>query len=170
MADTALANAQQKLYDIAARTADLNSQISAISAEIEALAAERVKLSEFIQAWHDLAGIPMPETTYVSVENAGTNPKPKRVRPKNPDRNVVVDAVLEVIGEKDMPMSRRALFEALKERGIEIQGRDPEMVLSTMLWRSQDRVVRFPTLGYWDAARSYPDADYVSSLATELFS
>jgi hypothetical protein len=37
---------------------------------------------------------------------------------------------------------------------------DPEMVLSTMLWRMRDRIARLKTGGYWLAEKAYPEAAY----------
>jgi hypothetical protein len=53
----------------------------------------------------------------------------------------------------------------LTERGLIIEGADPEMVLSTMLWRSKDRIVRLPKFGYWVAERPYVSAGYVPGQA-----
>jgi hypothetical protein len=74
---------------------------------------------------------------------------------------VVVDVALQIIQERGEPMARRELFDELAGRGIVIQGKDPEMVLSTMLWRSKEKIVRLPGHGYWPADRSYPDAHYI---------
>jgi len=166
MTDTALLNAQQRIADIDSRTSDLNAQISATYEVIKSLALERERLEGFVRVWHELVGTQMSAEAAQAVDNVVKSEKPRRVRPKNPDRLVVVDAALGLIREIGRPIGRRALYDALKARGIEIHGKDPEMVLSTMLWRSPDRVVRLPAYGYWDAEQSYPDADYISSLAS----
>ncbi len=57
-------------------------------------------------------------------------------------------------------MTRTALYEELGRRGIRLFGKDPVMVLSTMLWRSQERIVRLPNHGYWPAERTYEPAGY----------
>jgi len=164
MTDNALLNAEQRIVEIDNRINQLNSDISDIYKKIETLTAEREKLNTFVVVWHELAGLPTPPMANDSVDKQAKSLKIRLVRPKNPDRSVVVDAVLEIIRENGRPMSRSALFNALTKRNIIIQGKDPDMVLSTMLWRSQDRVVRLPPYGYWDAEQSYPEADYVSNL------
>ncbi|WP_126665606.1 hypothetical protein [Croceibacterium ferulae] len=70
-------------------------------------------------------------------------------RPKNPDRGIVVAAVSEILIEAGRPLSVEELYDALLSRGIEIRGRRPEVVLTTMLWRSRDRIDRVGNTGYW---------------------
>lgn len=41
-------------------------------------------------------------------------------------------------------MPRKELFNALAKEGLVIHGKDPEMVLITMLWRESDTIVRLP--------------------------
>ena len=57
-------------------------------------------------------------------------------------------------------MPRKALLKAVTERGIILSGKDPEMVLSTMMWRMQDEFVRLPRWGYWLKNRPYEPAEY----------
>ncbi len=106
--------------------------------------------------WHRLTGTPFTPTAAERSEIG--LPVVKRKRPKNPDRELVVEKVLEIIREHGEPVTRKDLFAALKDRGIEIHGKDAEMVLSTMLWRSQDRIERLAPFGYWPTGVEYPPA------------
>lgn len=77
-------------------------------------------------------------------------PTAKR-RPENPTRGVVVDAVCKIIAAAGRPLGITELYDQLLARDIEIQGRNPEAVLTTILWRSRDRLMRFDKTGYWPA-------------------
>lgn len=73
-------------------------------------------------------------------------------RPKNPDRLVVIAAISEILTDAGKPLGVQALYDELLKRGIEIRGRKPEVVLTTMLWRSRDRIARLGKAGYWLAS------------------
>lgn len=70
-------------------------------------------------------------------------------RPENPDRLVVVAAIKEILTDAGKPLGTQTLFDELLKRGIEIRGRKPEVVLTTMLWRSRDIIARVGKAGYW---------------------
>lgn len=107
-----------------------------------------------------LAKIKAPDTA-AGEDKGGTDaPDSPRRRVRNPSREEVVDASLAAINEAGVPMSRQQLFQAVTERGIDIQGKNPLMVFSTMLWRTQERIVRLRPYGYWPADKPYPPADY----------
>ncbi len=72
-------------------------------------------------------------------------------RPKNPKKEDVAAKARELILEHGEPMGRTELFEALSEAGVVIRGSNPEMVLSTMLWRMSSQIVRLQPHGYWPA-------------------
>jgi hypothetical protein len=90
----------------------------------------------------------------------GTSGESVRKRPRNPKRESVVDAALMMITEAGKPLSRQHLFDALSARGLTIQGKDPLMVFSTMLWRTQDRITRLRGHGYWPSSKPYAPANY----------
>ncbi|CAN5285842.1 hypothetical protein BH09PSE1_BH09PSE1_11650 [soil metagenome] len=60
-------------------------------------------------------------------------------------------------------MTRKRLFEELAHHDIVIQGANPEMVFSTMLWRMQDRFERIPKRGYWLTGVPVPNEPSASS-------
>ena len=65
----------------------------------------------------------------------------------------------QIIAVAGRPVSRGELFPRLRELGINIDGKHPQMVLSTMLWRMRDQVVRLAE-GYWLAEEPYPPLAY----------
>lgn len=83
-----------------------------------------------------------------------------RRRPGNPNRRLVVDKALELIDAVGKPIPRKNLYRMLSERGVSIQGKDPEMVLGTMLYRDE-RIVRLKKFGYWFKNRMYEPAFYI---------
>lgn len=169
MADAALEIAKGKMAEITYKIGVAEAQISALRAEIASHAKEWEKLRQFVATWYELAGTQAPADIIKPVDNSlADGPDGKRTRPKNPDRERVVEMCLQIIQEEGHPMGRRGLFDALVERGVVIQGKDPEMVLSTMLWRSKDRIVRLPNYGYWPAGAPHEDARYWPELE-ELF-
>lgn len=97
----------------------------------------------------NIEGPPEPLPSSVFPQN-GHRPTGKR-RPNNPPRAIVVDAVCEILAAARRPLQVAELYDQLLARDIEIQGRKPEVVLTTMLWRSRDRLLRFDKVGYWPA-------------------
>lgn len=81
-------------------------------------------------------------------------------RPPNPSREKVVQATLNILAREGVPLRKQQLFDALVNEGVVIHGKDPTLVLSTMLWRSQDKVVKLREHGYWIAAKPYRAAGY----------
>jgi hypothetical protein len=84
-------------------------------------------------------------------------PRPKRsgqrrtYKSRNIPKEEVARECVAILTEIGRPLSRQELLDALNERGIELYGKDPAMVLSTMLWRSRDAITRTP-VGYVPAA------------------
>lgn len=144
-------------------------KIQAIS-EIERLEGElrywrdRMAMSEhFIDQWNAFAsGDPVNSGDSVSsdVNKTATSPKPNQKAKRNSKKEDVADAALQFIRERGRPSPRTELYEALVDRGFTIEGADPEMVLSTMLWRMKDKIVRIPNYGYWPIDEVYAPADY----------
>jgi hypothetical protein len=65
-----------------------------------------------------------------------------------------------LIEREGRPLPRQHIFQSLIGEGINLQGKDPEMVLSTMLWRLKERFVRIPRQGYWLKEKDYPAGGY----------
>lgn len=156
MTDAALRNALARRDGIAA-------EINSVQQRVEELRAELVEVDRFIQAWHEFAGVPFdgkeqPENDTANVLSAKPVKRPRATG--NPPREEVAERVRELIKARNEALSRDALYAGLQADGIKIKGADPKMVLSTMLWRSKDRIVRVKTPKghrYWLA--EVPNAD-----------
>lgn len=164
--DEALKAALAKHASLQQKRAQTINVINDANARLHRIDEEAAELERWIELWHRFAGIPLAPTAAERIQNTADEDRPKR--PRNPDRETVARAASEIIQERGMPVSRRELFEALRSRGVEIHGKDPEMVLSTMLWRSKDKIVRLPSFGYWLKSLPYVEARY-DPLFDEIF-
>ncbi|WP_375598313.1 hypothetical protein [Devosia sp. Naph2] len=83
---------------------------------------------------------------------------------RNPKKEEVAKVAREIIEEAGHPLNRGDLFQRLQSKGIDLQGANPQMVLSTMLWRAGEKagIVRLKRSGggYWLKERPWPDAGY----------
>ncbi len=158
MEDFAINAAHEKRAKLEQEMAAQRNAIRDANARLANLEAQFAEIESFIAMWHRLTNTPY--APQAAERNEIGLPVVKRTRPKNPDREVVVSKVLEIIQERGVPVGRKDLFETLTAMGITIRGKDPEMVLSTMLWRSKDKVVRLPNHGYWPAHLPYDAAHY----------
>lgn len=169
MSDKALSNAM-------ARRDDLAAQINEAQQRIDEWRREIAAVETFIAEWHRYAGLPVP-AAFEEIDRsvipaapppADTTPKKKRPSYRNPKKEAVADAACELIAERGEPIGRAELLRLLADRGLVIEGTEPDKVLSTMLWRMQDRVVRLKTGGYWLADRPYDPAGYVPPILAEM--
>lgn len=147
MADAALENALARREAISAEIREIGRQVNGLVEAMQRRRSELDELDAFIRMWHHLAGQKPPAGTEQTE-----SPEPKKVkreRPTNPDRRDVAAKCVEYIRAAERPLMRSELFQKLKDDGIVIQGKDPEMVLSTMLWRSKDLIRRLKGGGYW---------------------
>ena len=168
MNDLALKAAEQKLGEIEQALSRQRNVIADANAEISRLQGQRGEIASWIEMWHTLAGKPqVPVAAERSEIGLPVSRHAKRKRPNNPDKSVVVDKALEIIRERDEPMGRKALFVALAENGIVLEGTDPQMVLSTMLWRSKDRIQRLPAFGYWPAGETYEPHEQIKNVVND---
>ena len=150
MTDAAYRNAEKQRDDL----------LKAIGEHQAAIEEARKTLSRteaFLREWRVFAGVEEEE------EPPPLHTEPKRVRVRlrdNPPKEKVGDAVEQLLKMYGRPISRDVLFEMLSDGGIQIQGKDPKMILSTMLWRMPDRFVRLPGHGYWWKNHAYAPANY----------
>jgi len=157
MSDKALENAEALKNQLLQRKKELMNEILQIEDQL-------AKADRFITAWYDFAGVERPKPVENSTAKSDT--KEERVhsaparRPKNSDKVEVANVAREIIQERGEPVSRSDLYAELIKRGLTIEGKDPEMVLSTMLWRMRDRIVRLPSGGYWLKEQNWPPAGY----------
>lgn len=161
MSDAALEAATARLLELEREISIQRNLIKDAHGRLARLENERGNVTAWVDMWHQLAGTqPSPVAAERNMIGLPVEEAVKRNRPKNPDREVVANAALEIIQEYGQPLSRHELFEKLTERGIVIEGKDPEMVLSTMLWRSKDKIVRLPPFGYWPKEKAFEEAKY----------
>jgi hypothetical protein len=171
MTDRALVNAQQRRDGIAARINHLNQ-------EIDDLRKELATADRFIADWHSYAdwkpeiqphgqGVVTYTQTYTQTPQAQDTAAVNKLTPKNPDRNSVGRIAWQIMTELQRPVPRQELFALLANRGLMIYGKDPEMVLSTMMWRMQEHFVRLPRFGYWKRNEPYQPAGYVPGTQIE---
>ena len=180
MTDRALANAE-KVRD------ELADKINKTNQRLELMRKELASVEKFISDWHRFADSDLDSgqdsNWKTSYPQAGINsapldgvwvplpppfplPPPPGTPPrKNPDKAEVGKVAKVIIYAAQKPVPRTELFQALAERGIRIHGKDPEMVLSTMMWRMKEDFVRLPHHGYWikslpwKAAKNEPGID-----------
>lgn len=170
MTDAAIANAQKRRDEIAAR-------INQLSQEVETLRREIAGVDQFIATWHLYASNSAPAVGHTGSPHHSQRgalpipPPPPPVSaipsPKNPSRDDVGRAAWGLMGTLGRPIPRTELFALLAKEGIHIYGKDPEMVLSTMMWRMQEHFVRIPKFGYWKKNEPYPSAGYVPGANVE---
>ncbi|MGU3418211.1 hypothetical protein [Methylobacterium sp. D54C] len=177
MTDRALANAVAK-RDFA------NDEIENLTKRINALRQEVREAEAFISAWHQFADAAPIELARAHPEaaqkRAGSHsigadgvvqasPSRRTRIPGNPKKEEVARVAREIIEERGEPVLRSVLLQDLADRGLNVRGADPEMVLSTMLWRVRDTsgLVRLPTGGYWVADRPHEPTGYVPGSNTE---
>jgi len=155
MRDSAVENAIAIRDDMAARIAEADARIKEWRVKMDR--AER-----FIKDWQEFSG----ET--VEVDPSLVPDNKSRLfpsgKPKNPLKEQVAAASCEILREHGEPMSRDDLFEALTNRGVIIHGKNPPVVLQTMLWRMQDVIVHLKGHGYWPRDDAYMAADYALDL------
>lgn len=114
---------------------------------------------QFIEQWNAFASGDAVNGMN-SVPTDENKPEPRRAI-RNSPKELVAEAARDFILERMAPVSRDELFEFLTQRrDLIIEGKDPRMVLSTMLWRMKDRVVRVKGGGYWLAEMPNEAADY----------
>ena len=150
MADIALENAERRRDALA-------TEINGIQQQLEVKRKELERVKQWIEDYRAFSN-----GTLEFELSAPPAPRAKKgKKTANPDRQIVGDHVEDILKTVKKPMSRDELYESLKLEGLEIVGKDPLMVFSTMMWRMQDRFVRLPGHGYWLANEPYPPARYI---------
>ncbi|MDD9739151.1 MAG: hypothetical protein RID15_08325 [Marinovum algicola] len=156
MPDNALEKAENLKFEMAER-------ITALEADLTEARAELARAERFISEYHAfMSGDTPPESLEEESPEVVT---PARKRPRNPPKEKVAELSVEIIRERGEPIPRDDLYEALDERGLHIEGKDPRMVLSTMLWRQPETVVRLKRGGYWPANDPLPEGEELAARA-----
>lgn len=159
MSDTAIKNAIEQRER-------LEKEISVLERDLVRKKSELEQTKSFIQAWHAFADKDS-QTQFLDLIDVPVTSKTHK-KPQNPKKEFVAARAAEIIAAAGRPMPRAELFKALEQKGIVLKGANPEMVLSTMLWRCPDVIVRLPPHGYWLADTPYPRAGYDPQKATEV--
>ena len=181
MTDKALVNAE-------ARRAALVAEIEGFERALQEKRDDLERVEAFIRDWHAFAA--SSETSAAGDTGAGVRlgatgqsesltakQARKRIhlhavggklflgsarqRPSNPRKEEVAEAARDVIRQAGHPMIRPDLMRALRERGVFIEGTNPDVVLSTMLHRTVGLVKHLKGFGYWLHDEPYPPADYI---------
>lgn len=163
MTDKALENAK-------ALKMQANQEIARLEAEIRTWRVNLDRAEQFIDQWNAFAsGEAVNPVEGVSAQENKKEPSPvKKKATRNSKKEDVAAAALEIIRERGEPVSRSDLYTALIERGFTIEGTDPEMVLSTMLWRMMKVIVRLKSGGYWPRGEIAPEHGYSKEVADQM--
>lgn len=154
MPDAALKNAKAQRKQLVDERLALHDRLTALDTQIG-------KIDNFIKDWHAFAegeAVSAVDNSESPEQNKQA-PSPKKVTGNSP-KEEVAKAAREIILERGSAIKRDELYDLLTSRGLVIQGKDPQMVLSTMLWRMKDEIVRVKGGGYWVADVSNPELEY----------
>lgn len=163
MSDAALENANARRADAIERLTSLSNEINELVNKHNALRNELTDVEQFIRMWHTMVGIQVPPGME-QREPTKPDKEQRRIRPTNPARELVASNCANYIRDVGRPLGRAELLQKLTADDIVINGKDPAMVLSTMLWRSKDVVIRLPKGGYWLAGKPVPSENSIEEL------
>ena len=145
MSDYAIRNAVAQRDEIKAR-------IEKFERGIKRAKAQLIDIDKFISQWEKFSGKPADETRAGSPLKSGENSAGAKSGDslKNTKKEAVAEISHEILQSVAEPLSRTDLFKRLQDKGVIIRGRDPEMILSTMLWRTKETsgIVRLKGGGY----------------------
>lgn len=167
MSDRALKNAEVQRDQLLAERNDLKARIADIEKRMAAADA-------FIYQWHQFADDKPVENVNVRVTGVSVEVAAGEVgitsdgRAKgNSNKEDVAAEARRIVVELNKPVPRADLFALLVARGFVLKGSDPQMVLSTMLWRAGKAagIVNLKNRGYWKAEADWPEARYFPSLS-----
>lgn len=150
----------------------MNNPVEAAKARLVSLEEEAEKLRYFIAAYESVAIYigaeaepPVQGVLPVdkSDEDEVVHLPEKTPRATNPPPAVLIPAIIDALAGHGRPLSRKGIYETLKERGLVIQGTDPVKTLGTILWRNQNDIIQIEGYGYWPKALPYHRANYLGN-------
>lgn len=149
MSDEAIMNAL-------ARRTDLEGKIAKAEETIKRSRAQIIEINKFIKQWEKFSGKSADQVTSANPlqnrEDLQLDSPSRGLAPsnQNPKKEKVAEEVIHILENAGKPLSRSDLFRQLQARGVTLHGANPEMVLSTMLWRTRDAydIVRLKSGGY----------------------
>lgn len=145
MTDKALENAKNKRKQLLDRKRQVVAELHEIDHSIN-------EIDQFMKAWHKFAEEAANWLVDKSEHEANKSEHSDTVKSKatgNSRKEEVADAARKFIEDRGEPIMRDELYDLLTAEGLTIKGKDPKMVLSTMLWRMRHRVIRLKSGGYW---------------------
>lgn len=159
--------ADQAIMGALAQRKQLEAKLAECEAKIKRIRAQLSETNKFISQWEKFSGqsaLDLGDQLSLAVL---TNPSQNDTdstatgKVRNPKKETVAKIVAEILDSAGAPMSRADIFKALTDRGIRILGENPEMVLSTMLWRAGEEfhIERLKGGGYWFSDRPIPADD-----------
>ena len=129
-------------------------QVNLLQQSLDECKREIARIDAFLKDWAMYAAI--GDDTLPLI---GGGPQAE-TKPENPPKEEVGKVVRMLIERRGRPIARDLLLDALEAEGIELKGKVPKMVLSTMLWRMGDQFVRLKDFGYWLKEKPFPPANY----------
>ena len=154
--DNALKKAEDLKFEMSQRFATLTAELAFVESELE-------RANRFISEYNAfISGDTAPDT---KEKESPRRTLTLRKRYRNPPKEQVAECAVQIIRERGEPISRDDLYDSLAEKDFHIKGKDPRMVLSTMLWRQPELIVRLKRGGYWPASDPLPDGEEVSTRA-----
>jgi hypothetical protein len=175
MSDKALQNALARRDTLAARINNAQKQMDLWRKELS-------RVEDFIKYWHELSDMGEVENELVFSAQGNKLISEDLIKKfnerlilkvnRNSKKEDVAEAARQIIFDRGSPISRTDLLKMLRKKGLVIDGSDPEMVLSTMLWRMKNRITRLKTGGYWltevpNAEVGYDPAESVDGAAED---
>lgn len=158
MADKALENAEAKKKQLVDRRLQLHSEIATLDEQIG-------KIEAFIRDWHTFAEDLFNLSTTTENDSGADSADESESLPKrttgNSRKEDVAETACMILLEREKPLSRDELLNAVTERGMVIEGKDRAGVFTTMMWRMRDKIVKLESGGYWLADVEYPPEGYV---------
>ncbi len=158
MSDEAIRAAVAKLDELNARIVSFEQKIAKAKQQLS-------ETKRFIAQWEKFSGRPAPiHVNGQGLETKG-HPDPSsavnvaRHAAVNPKKEDVTKAAQIILQGVSRPVSRSELNALLAEVGVVIRGANPEMVLSTMLWRTKDwsGITRLKSGGYCLSQNANPN-------------
>lgn len=159
MPDNALENAKAKREQLLNRRDTLKTELAQLDREL-------ADTDNFILQWYRFAGVEPVESENIGgtivADVHPLRPESRKKATKNSKKEDVAAEVRRIVEERGSPVSRKDLMPILLERGYTIEGTEPDMVLSTMLWRAGEAagVIRLKKGGYWLKEKDWEPAGY----------
>ena len=131
----------------------IGDMVKAKEKELRELREQYIELEFFIDGYMN---------SYESkVEQNKNKVKTKEVV-DNSSKEAVAEAAYKLVKMRGDRIMRDELYDLLIEQGIVINGKNPKMILSTMLWRVKpSKLVRLKGGGYWLKDKRYDAENYI---------